>query len=133
MMNVDEKVEYWLDIAAYDIETAQAMLKTKRFLYVGFMCHQVIEKALKAYYWQKMRSEPEYTHNLIKLCEMSGINEILTNDHIRLINTLMPLNIQARYPKDKMTLLKELDKQICTDIFKRTKELFKWIEKLLKR
>lgn len=55
MMNVDEKVEYWLDIASYDIETAQAMLKTKRFLYVGFMCHQVIEKALKAYYWQKKR------------------------------------------------------------------------------
>ncbi|MEJ5265377.1 MAG: hypothetical protein WHT29_08695 [Bacteroidales bacterium] len=23
------------------------MLKTKRFLYVGFMCHQAIEKAFK--------------------------------------------------------------------------------------
>ena len=55
MMNVDEKVEYWLDIASYDLKTAQAMLRTKRFLYVGFMCHQVIEKALKKYL-KKQRS-----------------------------------------------------------------------------
>ncbi|WP_330636719.1 HEPN domain-containing protein [Acutalibacter sp.] len=27
---------------------AKAMLETKRFLYVGFMCHQTIEKGLKA-------------------------------------------------------------------------------------
>lgn len=37
---MDEKVAYWLDLAEYDLETAMAMLETKRFLYVGFMCHQ---------------------------------------------------------------------------------------------
>ena len=37
--------------------TAQAMLETKRFLYVGFMCHQVIEKMLKAY-WSNVLEEP---------------------------------------------------------------------------
>ncbi len=46
-MNVEEKIEYWLDIASYDLKTARAMLRTKRFLYVGFMCHQVIEKVKK--------------------------------------------------------------------------------------
>lgn len=45
---MDEKVKYWIDLADYDIETAAAMLKTQRYLYVGFMCHQSIEKALKA-------------------------------------------------------------------------------------
>ena len=132
-MNVDEKIEYWLDIASYDIETAQAMLNTRRFLYVGFMCHQVIEKALKAYCWQKNREEPEYTHNLIKLCEILGLNDTLSEDQVKLINILMPLNIQARYPKDKRELLKELDNKKCTEIFKNTREFYKWIEKLLKR
>jgi len=37
-----------MDLAEYDIETAKAMLQTSRYLYVGFMCHQTIEKALKA-------------------------------------------------------------------------------------
>lgn len=37
-MTSKEKVHYWLDIAAYDIETAEAMYQTGRWLYVAFMC-----------------------------------------------------------------------------------------------
>ena len=44
---MNEKVNYWLDLARYDLDTAKAMLDTKRYLYVGFMCHQTIEKGLK--------------------------------------------------------------------------------------
>lgn len=133
MMNIKEKVEYWLDIASYDLETANAMLRSRRFLYVGFMCHQVIEKVLKAYYWDKKNEEPEYTHNLIRLCELSGLDEILSENQKKLIDILMPLNIQARYPKDKKLLLEKLNYEKCKEIFKKTKELFKWIEKLLLR
>ena len=38
------KVAYWLDIADYDLDTAEAMYQTGRRLYVAFMCHQTIEK-----------------------------------------------------------------------------------------
>ena len=41
------KTAYWLDCADYDLQTAKAMLETKRFLYVGFMCHQTIDKGVK--------------------------------------------------------------------------------------
>ena len=51
-MNKEERVKYWVDIAEYDFETAKVMLKGGRRLYVAFMCHQVIEKTLKAYYWK---------------------------------------------------------------------------------
>ena len=34
-MTSEEKVHYWLDIAAYDIETAEAMYQTGRWLYVA--------------------------------------------------------------------------------------------------
>jgi len=44
---MDEKVKYWVDISDYDLETADAMLQSKRYLYVGFMCHQTIKKYLK--------------------------------------------------------------------------------------
>lgn len=42
-----DKAGYWFDGAEYDLQTARAMLETRRFLYVGLMCHQTIEKALK--------------------------------------------------------------------------------------
>jgi HEPN domain-containing protein len=45
---VNGRTRYWLELADYDIETAKVMLSGRRYLYVGFMCHQTIEKALKA-------------------------------------------------------------------------------------
>lgn len=46
---MDSKVTYWIEMSDYDLETANAMLLTGRYLHVGFMCHQAIEKILKAY------------------------------------------------------------------------------------
>jgi len=39
-----EKFEYWLETAEYDLETAGAMLNSGRWLYVIFMCQQAIER-----------------------------------------------------------------------------------------
>ena len=49
-MNLLDKVSYWVELAEYDLETAKVMLKNKRLLYVGFMCHQTIEKITKGYF-----------------------------------------------------------------------------------
>lgn len=43
-MDTKNKIAYWLDVAHYDLVSAKAMLKARRFLYVGFLCHQVAEK-----------------------------------------------------------------------------------------
>jgi len=37
-----DKVTYWMEIADYDIGTAESLFKTRRWLYVAFMCHQAI-------------------------------------------------------------------------------------------
>ena len=47
---MNERVKYWVGLSDYDLETADAMLKSSRFLYVGFMYHQSIEKIIKAYF-----------------------------------------------------------------------------------
>ena len=75
---MNDKVLYWLEIADYDLETAQVMLDAERYLYVGFMCHQAIEKALKAVISGVDRTPP-YIHNLSKLAELSGLYEKLSD------------------------------------------------------
>ena len=117
-------------MAGYDLDTARAMHKTGRYLYVGFMCHQVIEKSIKAYYWQSVQKEPPYTHNLLLLAEQSNLKQHLDEIMSRLLNRLMPLNIQARYPQDREELLKVLTEQVCNDLLKQTEELFIWIRQL---
>jgi hypothetical protein len=32
---MDDKVKYWIDLSDYDLDTALAMLKSRRYLYVG--------------------------------------------------------------------------------------------------
>jgi HEPN domain-containing protein len=131
-MDTEQKIKYWLDIAHYDLVSANAMLETKRFLYVGFLCHQVVEKSLKAYFWHTKKTEPPYTHNLLLLSEKSGFDKQADEKYFALFNELMPPNIQARYPEDKELLLKALNSKKCKEIYTKTKEFYRWTKKSLK-
>ena len=86
---MNNKVKYWTDIAEYDLSAANALLKTKHFLYVGFMCHQTIEKILKATFVTKFPNEtPPYTHKLIKLAELTYLYEKMSQEQKDFIDTL---------------------------------------------
>jgi len=123
-----EKVKYWLECAEYDEQTAKVMLDGKRYLYVGFMCHQMIEKSLKACYSAKNDDTPPFTHRLIKLCRESGIYDEMSEALKSTIDILEPLNIEARYPSHKEELLKSLSPSRCREIIEKTEELYKWIK-----
>ena len=66
-----DKVTYWIELSDYDYDTAQAMWETRRFLYVGFMCHQVVEKILKAYWSKVLEEQPLKIHHLSRLAAKS--------------------------------------------------------------
>ena len=59
-MEISEKIEYWLDIADYDIQTARSMQNTGRYLYTVFMCQQAAEKILKANYIRRFSKEAPF-------------------------------------------------------------------------
>lgn len=129
---MNDKVEYWIELADYDIETAKVMLDGKRYLYVGFMCHQTIEKAIKSVI---SNIEPDIippkTHNLIRLANLANILNNMSNEHQKLIETLNPLNIDARYPEYKNQLSLVLTSEKCKEILKETKGLLLWIKQQL--
>lgn len=126
-----DKVEYWIDLAKYDLDTAKAMYNSKRYLYVGFMCHQTIEKIFKAYYVKVKTDNPPYTHNLTLLAEKSGIYANMTDEQKDFIDLLEPLNIEARYPTTKEKLLQVLTDEKCTELIKLTECELEWIIKKL--
>ncbi|MDR0499394.1 MAG: HEPN domain-containing protein, partial [Holophagales bacterium] len=98
-MNVN--IGYWLDLADYDFETEKAMLSTGRYLYVGFMCHQTIEKALKAIISRGCEEGniPPKTHHLLKLADRAGLFNKMPAKLQTVLKTLNPLHIEARYPE----------------------------------
>jgi len=125
---MDEKVSYWIELSDYDINTARSMLETGRYLYVAFMCHQVIEKILKAYWQSRKRALPPKTHNLSYLAEETGLMNNFSPEFLDFIDELEPLNIETRYPSYKDALMKKLDHPYSKYIIEKTVELQKWIK-----
>lgn len=123
-----DKKAYWLDIADYDLDTAEAMYQTGRWLYVAFMCHQVIEKTLKAYWCSTQTSDPPYTHNHMRLADGCGLYELMNDEQRDFLDTITNYNIEARYPENKEELAKTLTKVFCRQIIDETKELQQWIK-----
>jgi len=109
---MSDRVEYWVETAEYDLETARAMLQTKRYLYVGFICHLVIEKMLKACYADAGRGIPPKIHNLRKLATMTGIYDRMSSEQRDFIDRLEPLNIEARYPAHKEAVAASLNENV---------------------
>ena len=128
---MDGKVTYWIEMSDYDLETADAMLLTGRYLYVGFMCHQTIEKILKAYWANRLVEVPLKIHSLSRLAERTELDKELSEEQLDFIDTLEQLNIEARYPSYKERLMKSLTKEYCIGLLSQTKELQSWIKNKL--
>ncbi|OGP10507.1 MAG: hypothetical protein A3G39_03820 [Deltaproteobacteria bacterium RIFCSPLOWO2_12_FULL_43_16] len=122
-------VKNWLALAEYDFETAKAMMKSGRYLYVAFTCQQTIEKALKALYVKEKEETPPYTHNLIRLAEELSIGKQIDEETNRFLERLNSYYIQSRYTEEIYQISKSLDKKSAQEILSKTGELFKWLKK----
>lgn len=79
-MTREEKVQYWLDIAIEDLDLAEFLFASRRWLYSAFMCHQVIEKMLKAYWTATCDEVPPYIHEHKRLSELCGLYEQMSEE-----------------------------------------------------
>lgn len=127
----EDKVKYWINISQYDLDTAKAMLETKRYLYVGFMCHQAVEKILKALYCHQHNEEAPYTHKLIFLINSTSLIDEIDEAKKKFISRLHPMNIDSRYPEYKTDIYKQMNSSNTTDLYKSTLEFVEWVKKKL--
>ena len=129
---MSKKVDYWLELSDYDLQTAAVMLNGGRFLYVGFMAHQAIEKILKAYFVKNSNNTtPPHSHRLSLLAKKASLYSLFSESQKNFIDILEPMNIESRYPSNKDRLLKSLTEERCTQILQETEELHLWIRQKL--
>lgn len=123
-----DKVQYWCDLSDYDLDTAIAMQQSKRYLYVGFMYHQAIEKIFKAYFTHLNNKTAPFSHSLSYIAKKGNFYNEFSENQKDFIDEVEPLNIEARYPSHKERLLKSLNINKCQEILINTKELQEWIK-----
>jgi HEPN domain-containing protein/N-acetylglutamate synthase-like GNAT family acetyltransferase len=129
----NDKVDYWLSLAEYDMDTARGMLKIRKYLYVGFMCHQTIEKALKAVIACDCGKDeiPPKIHHLLKLAKKANLLSEMSETQKGVIRKLNPLNIEARYPEYKEHVAAFLNNDNSKTIIAETEDLLCWIKERL--
>ncbi|MCK5118917.1 MAG: HEPN domain-containing protein [Candidatus Latescibacteria bacterium] len=122
-----EQTQHWINHAEYDLDTAEAMFRTGRYLYVAFMGQQTIEKILKGFIVEWKDTYPPYSHNLRRLAEISGIDAEMSDEQLKLLDDLTPFCVMTRYPayKEKMAAIATLDRS--KEYLSRTKEMFRWL------
>ncbi len=130
-LSKDSKIKYWVELSEYDMQTAEVMLESKRYLYVGFMAHQAIEKILKAYLVYSGSESVPYSHSLSFLAKKSNVYNEFSEEQKDFMDLLEPLNIEARYPTHKKQLLESLTPARCAEILNNAQELQRWLRKKL--
>lgn len=125
--------ENYIVSAQYDIDTAEHMFKTGRYIYVVFMCHLAIEKMLKAVAAETCDAVPPKTHNLLYLTKLAGIT--FSELQFEFISRINNASIVTRYPEDFSRLIEAYPENIVSSYLERTKEIItclKQNEKLAK-
>ncbi len=133
-MEIEEKFNYWLDIAIYDLETAHANFSAGRYAYVAFMCEQAIEKLIKGLICFYCEDEIPRVHNLVYLLAKLP-KEVVGNvesDTIDLLNRLSSYYLQGRYPSYKEKISEMVDAKEAEHLLNKSKEVFSWLQALKK-
>ena len=126
-MTREEKVQYWLSLVAEDLDLGEFLCQNGRWLYAAFMCHQVIEKVLKAYWTATREDVPPYIHEHKRLAELCGLYQQMTSEQRRFLQEIRLMNIEARYPDYKRSIANMLNEEKTRQIVEQTKQMQQWI------
>jgi len=120
----------WIKISDYDVETAQAMQKSGRYLYVLFCCQQAIEKRLKALVVNATDEFPPKLHDLTRLADLAKID--LNAGQKLFLRKLNNYYIETRYPEEVRELSEKVTKDLSLRYLKDATEVIKCIDRLLR-
>ena len=126
MINIKRQIEYWINNAKTDIETAELLINNGKILHGLFFCHLVIEKALKAIFVKEYKEIPPKSHNLIYLSEK--LNLEFDEDTEIFLGILMKYQLEGRYPDFNPTV--PLSEKALSYL-QQTKTVLEWLEKKL--
>ena len=128
-MTAEEKYLYWLELAQYDLESADAMFSTGRWFYVVIMCQQALEKLCKGLYTLYLGDNVPKIHNIkqVFLCFKDKISVPFNVDIYNLFDSLSAHYLMNRYPDFTKQAKQQLCKSEAELLLTKSKEVFSWL------
>lgn len=129
VMELEEKIKFWIDNSNYDFKTAKSMQRARRYVYTVFMCQQSIEKYIKALYLKKHKTEAPKSHNLLYLLEHIDVE--IAEDDKKFLAEISSYYISGRYPDYKKKVSAMLNRKKAKEYLNRTWGFLKWLNQIL--
>jgi len=128
-MTKEEKYDYWLELAQYDLDTANAMFSSGRWFYVVFMCQQAIEKHCKGLYTIYLDKHAPQIHNIkqVFLCFADRLLVNVEQDKYDLFDSLSAFYLMNRYPDFSKQKAQQILKNEAEHLLNKSKEVFTWL------
>jgi HEPN domain-containing protein len=118
-------IQYWLDSAAYDLETGKSLLASQRFPYALFFGHLALEKLLKAVVVKTTQEHAPHSHSLILLASKTEI-EIPETTRDKLAE-YMEFHYESRYPDEKKDFYQKCTEEFAQQKFTEMEEVYQWL------
>ena len=126
-MTKTDVLDYWLTVATEDLETAEMLIRGKKYHHGLFFCHLALEKLIKGLVVKNNKAYPLPIHDLVKLALQAQLDAPHTTlDDLKEITTW---NIKARYDTYKREFYRKATKEFTKKWYLKVKELFLWIKK----
>ncbi|OGC56253.1 hypothetical protein A3H26_03605 [candidate division WWE3 bacterium RIFCSPLOWO2_12_FULL_36_10] len=94
-MGQEEIIKSWEESAERNLCTAKDLIKTNHYDWALFLGELALEKLLKGAVTKAQNDSPPFTHNLVKLAELTKIK--FTDEDLQDLSIITKYNVQARY------------------------------------
>jgi HEPN domain-containing protein len=126
MLNIQKQIEYWQNGSLDDFETANILIKNKRYIHGLFFCHLSIEKIIKAVIVKETCEIPPKSHDLFFLSKKAHLE--LSDEKQMIFQILMKYQLEGRYPE----YLPDIPlNNMVSDYLRQTNDLLKWFKGML--
>ncbi len=126
-MTQKEAVKRWQESAKRNLKLSHDLFEGKHFDWALFAGQLALEKLLKGLVTKKIDDAPPFTHDLIKLAKVAGIN--LTAQQNADLREITKFHIAARYADIKRDLYKKATRAYTTKWSAIIEELYLWLKK----
>lgn len=122
---MEKLADEWFKQAEYDLGTAEAMFRTRRYIYAVFMCHLCLEKALKGLLAKRGFSLFK-SHDLIFL--LDKIEADIPEKHADFLEMLNEVSVPTRYPDELDRLVAQYPRKRTAMILEHCREVYTWLQ-----
>lgn len=122
---MNKQTDEWFKQSDYDLATAEAMLRSRRYIYTVFLCHLCLEKALKGLLARQGQA-PLRSHDLIFLS--AKVAESVPERHSAFLEMLNEVSVPTRYPDELDRLLVQYPRKRAVEILEQSREVHAWLK-----